>query len=202
MSLLIKNLGLTGYQETWKSMKDHIKSQPETDEIWLTEHPPIFTTGLNKKESMLPKSDIPHLFVDRGGKITYHGPGQIIIYILVNLKRNNLTIRKLISILENSVITLLLKYEIESYAKKEAPGIYIKQKKIASVGLRIKKGFTYHGLSINIKMDLHPFTIINPCGFSDLKMAQLSDFSDNINMKEIQNCLTKNIQKEFKLNDE
>jgi lipoyl(octanoyl) transferase len=198
MSLLIKNLGLTSYQETWKAMKDHIKSQPETDEIWLTEHPPIFTTGLNKKESMLPKSDIPHLFVDRGGKITYHGPGQIIIYILVNLKRNNLTIRKLISILESSVITLLLKYKIESYAKKEAPGIYIKQKKIASVGLRIKKGFTYHGLSINIKMDLAPFTIINPCGFSDLKMAQLSDFLDNINIKEIQNCLIKNIQKEFK----
>ena len=109
MPLRIKNLGITDYQETWETMKNHIKRQPETDEIWLTEHPPIFTTGLNKKEFILPKSNIPHLFVDRGGKITYHGPGQIIIYILVGLKRNNLTIRKLISILEDSVIALLLK---------------------------------------------------------------------------------------------
>ena len=197
MPLQIKNLGTTDYQETWEAMKSHINSQPEADEVWLTEHHPIFTTGLNKKGLILPKSDIPHLFVDRGGKITYHGPGQIIIYLLVSLKRNNITIRKVISILENSVIALLLKYKIESYAKKEAPGIYINEKKIASVGLRIKNGFTYHGLSINIKMNLHPFTTINPCGFSDLKMAQLSDFSDNINMKEIQNCLIKNIQKEF-----
>ena len=197
MPLRIKNLGTTDYQETWEAMKSHINSQPETDEVWLTEHPPIFTTGLNKKGLILPKSDIPHLFVDRGGKITYHGPGQIIIYLLVSLKRNNITIRKVISILENSVIALLSKYKIEAYAKKEAPGIYINEKKIASVGLRIKNGFTYHGLSINIKMNLHPFTKINPCGFSDLKMAQLSDFSDNINMKEIQNCLIKNIQKEF-----
>jgi len=197
MPLQIKNLGTTDYQETWEAMKSHINSQPEADEVWLTEHHPIFTTGLNKKGLILPKSDIPHLFVDRGGKITYHGPGQIIIYLLVSLKRNNITIRKVISILENSVIALLLKYKIEAYAKKEAPGIYINEKKIASVGLRIKNGFTYHGLSINIKMNLHPFTTINPCGFSDLKMAQLSDFSDNINMKEIQNCLIKNIQKEF-----
>jgi len=198
MPLQIKNLGTTDYQETWEAMKSHINSQPEADEVWLTEHHPIFTTGLNKKGLILPKSDIPHLFVDRGGKITYHGPGQIIIYLLVSLKRNNITIRKVISILENSVIALLLKYRIKSYAKKEAPGIYVNQKKIASVGLRIKNGFTYHGLSINVKMNLHPFTTINPCGFSDLKMAQLSDFSDNINMKEIQNCLIKNIQKEFK----
>jgi len=198
MPLQIKNLGTTDYQETWEAMKSHINSQPEADEVWLTEHHPIFTTGLNKKGLILPKSDIPHLFVDRGGKITYHGPGQIIIYLLVSLKRNNITIRKVISILENSVIALLLKYKIEAYAKKEAPGIYINEKKIASVGLRIKNGFTYHGLSINIKMNLHPFTAINPCGFSGLKMAQLSDFSDNINMKEIQNCLIKNIQKEFK----
>jgi lipoyl(octanoyl) transferase len=197
MPLQIKNLGTTDYQETWEAMKSHINSQPEADEVWLTEHHPIFTTGLNKKGLILPKSDIPHLFVDRGGKITYHGPGQIIIYLLVSLKRNNITIRKVISILENSVIALLLKYRIKSYAKKEAPGIYVNQKKIASVGLRIKNGFTYHGLSINVKMNLHPFTTINPCGFSDLKMAQLSDFSDNINMKEIQNCLIKNIQKEF-----
>ena len=197
MPLQIKNLGTTDYQETWEAMKSHINSQPEADEVWLTEHHPIFTTGLNKKGLILPKSDIPHLFVDRGGKITYHGPGQIIIYLLVSLKRNNITIRKVISILENSVIALLLKYRIKSYAKKEAPGIYVNQKKIASVGLRIKNGFTYHGLSINIKMNLHPFTTINPCGFKDLKMAQLSDFSDNINMKEIQNCLIKNIQKEF-----
>ena len=116
------------------------------------------------------------MFVDRGGKTTYHGPGQLIIYTLINIKKNNLTIRKIVSILENSVIDFLKKNKISSHSKLEAPGVFVKEKKICSIGLRIKKNYTYHGLSFNVDMDTKPFTMINPCGFAGLKMAQLSDY--------------------------
>ena len=202
MSFEIKNLGLTDYQETWEAMKSHVKKNPKTDELWITEHLPIYTTGINKKKFIMPKNKIQHLFVDRGGKITYHGPGQLIIYVLINLERNNITIRKLVTILEESVIALLKKYKIKSNAKKDAPGIYVNEKKIGSIGLRIKNGFTYHGLSINIDMDLGPFLNINPCGFSDLKMAQLSDFIVNINMQEIKDYIIKKKKKKIKLHYE
>ena len=199
MSFKIKNLGLTEYQSTWDAMKKHINESPENDELWITEHSPIYTTGLNKKEFVLPESKIPHLFVDRGGKITYHGPGQLIIYVLINLRKNNINIRKLVTILEQSVISLLAKYKIEAYAKKEAPGIYVDEKKIASVGLRIKNGFTYHGLSINIDMNLRPFLKINPCGFSNLKMTQLSELITNINTEEIKDYITMAIKERIEL---
>ena len=176
MSLKIKYLGFTDYSNTLKDMKYYIDQSPINDELWITEHQPIFTTGVNKKNCTIPTSDIPHLFVDRGGKTTYHGPGQLIIYTLINIKKNNLTIRKLVSILENSVIDFLKKNKISSHSKLEAPGVFVKEKKICSIGLRIKKNYTYHGLSFNVDMDTKPFTMINPCGFAGLKMAQLSDY--------------------------
>ena len=177
MSINIKHLGCTDYLNTWQDMKYFIDQSPIKDELWITEHPPIFTTGVNKRNCTTPDTDIPHLFVDRGGEITYHGPGQLIIYTLINIKKNNLTIRQLVSILENSIIDFLMQNKINSYSKKEAPGVYINEKKICSIGLRIKKNYAYHGLSFNIDMDTKPFTIIDPCGFTDLKMAQLSDFN-------------------------
>ena len=177
MHIVVKNLGLTNYEKTWREMKDFIASDPEEDEIWVTEHPPIFTTGVNKNKSVIPKTNIPHLFVDRGGKITYHGPGQLIIYTLINIKKNNITIRQLVSLLENSIIDFLEKNKINSYSKINAPGVYTDEKKICSIGLRIKKNYAYHGLSLNVDMDTKPFTMIDPCGFSGLKMAQLSDFN-------------------------
>jgi lipoyl(octanoyl) transferase len=177
MPLNIKQLGCTDYINTWEDMKYFIDQAPIQDELWITEHQPIFTTGVNKKNCLIPDTDIPHLFVDRGGKITYHGPGQLIIYTLINIKKNNLMIRQLVSILENSVIDFLKKNKINSYSKIEAPGVFIDEKKICSIGLRIKKDYAYHGLSFNVDMDTKPFTLIDPCGFPSLKMSQLSDFN-------------------------
>jgi len=177
VDIVVKNLGLTDYEKTWREMKSFIASNPEKDEIWVTEHPPIFTTGVNKNESVIPKTNIPHLFVDRGGKITYHGPGQLIIYTLINIKKNNITIRQLVSLLENSIIDFLKKNKINAYSKIETPGVYIEETKICSIGLRIKKNYAYHGLSFNVDMNTRPFTMIDPCGFTGLKMAQLSDFN-------------------------
>jgi len=177
MPLNIKHLGRTDYINTWRGMKYFIDQAPIKDELWITEHQPIFTTGVNKKNCLIPDTDIPHLFVDRGGKITYHGPGQLIIYTLINIKKNNLKIRQLVSILENSVIDFLKKNKINSYSKIEAPGVFIDGEKICSIGLRIKKNYAYHGLSFNVDMDTKPFTLIDPCGFPGLKMSQLSDFN-------------------------
>jgi lipoyl(octanoyl) transferase len=177
MPLNIKQLGLTDYINTWTDMKCFIDQAPIKDELWITEHQPIFTTGVNKKNCLIPDSNIPHLFVDRGGKITYHGPGQLIVYTLIDIKKNRLTIRELVSILENSVIDFLKKNKINSYSKIEAPGVFIDGRKISSIGLRIKKNYAYHGLSFNVDMDTNPFSLIDPCGFPGLKMSQLSDFN-------------------------
>jgi lipoyl(octanoyl) transferase len=177
MPLNIKQLGLTDYINTWTDMKCFIDQAPIKDELWITEHQPIFTTGVNKKNCLIPDSNIPHLFVDRGGKITYHGPGQLIIYTLINIKKNNLTIRHLVSILEDSIIEFLKKNKIDSHSKIKAPGVFVDEKKICSIGLRIKNNYAYHGLSFNVDMDTKPFSLIAPCGFPDLKMAQLSDFN-------------------------
>ena len=177
MPLNIKQLGCTDYINTWEDMKYFIDQASIQDELWITEHQPIFTTGVNKKNCLIPDTNIPHIFVDRGGKITYHGPGQLIIYTLINIKKNNLMIRQLVSILENSVIDFLKKNKINSYSKIEAPGVFIDEKKICSIGLRIKKNYAYHGLSFNVDMDTKPFTLIDPCGFPSLKMSQLSDFN-------------------------
>jgi len=177
MPLNIKQLGCTDYINTWEDMKYFIDQASIQDELWITEHQPIFTTGVNKKNCLIPDTNIPHIFVDRGGKITYHGPGQLIIYTLINIKKNNLMIRQLVSILENSVIDFLKKNKINSYSKIEAPGVFIDEKKICSIGLRIKKNYAYHGLSFNVDMDTKPFTLIDPCGFPGLKMSQLSDFN-------------------------
>lgn len=205
MPTIIKNLGRTDYSNTWQDMKFFIDQSPTQDELWITEHKPIFTTGVNKKNCTLPNTNIPHLFVDRGGKITYHGPGQLIIYTLINIKKNNLTIRKLVSILESSIIEFLKKNKITSYSRKDAPGVYIGKKKICSIGLRIKKNYCYHGLSFNVDMDIKPFTIIDPCGFTDLKMAQLSDFNIKSTVKksgkDIANIINKKLTHHYEQNN-
>ena len=177
MTINIKYLGCTDYENTWRDMKNFINQAPKKDELWITEHQPIFTTGVNKKNCIIPDTNIPHLFVDRGGKITYHGPGQLIIYTLINIKKNKLNIRHLVSILEDSIIEFLKKNKINSFSKIEAPGVFIGEEKICSIGLRIKNNYTYHGLSFNVDIDTKPFSLIDPCGFPDLKMAQLSDFN-------------------------
>ena len=194
MALNIKYLGLTDYKTCWLAMKAHIANNPQSDEIWVTEHNPIYTTGLNKKNFKLPNSSIPHLFVDRGGKITFHGPGQIIFYFLINLDKNKLSIRQLVSGIERSILMYLKNKKIIGKLKKNAPGIYVDEKKIASIGLRLKKGYTYHGLSLNVNMNLDPFLDIDPCGYKGLKMSQLEDYLPKISQSEVE----KEVLEQFK----
>ena len=156
------------------------------DEIWITEHPPIYTLGLNgKPEHLLTATNIPILPVDRGGQITYHGPGQLIIYVLADLKRLNKGPRQIVTLLEQAVITVLAQYGICAAARADAPGVYVTDKKIAALGLRIRRGCCYHGLSINNAMDLTPFQHINPCGYAGLQVTQLADFGVDIQNHEL-----------------
>jgi len=194
MALNIKYLGLTDYKTCWLAMKAHIENNPKSDEIWVTEHNPIYTTGLNKKDLKLPNSSIPHIFVDRGGKITFHGPGQIIFYFLINLNKNKLSIRRLVAGIENCIVMYLKNKNIIGKLKKNAPGIYVDEKKIASIGLRLKKGYTYHGLSLNVNMNLDPFLDIDPCGYKGLKMSQLEDYLPKISQSEVE----KEVLEQFK----
>lgn len=178
--LIVRQLGLQDYQEIWHKMQDFTDNrQADTlDEIWLVEHPPVFTQGqAGKPEHLLQTSTIPVVQSDRGGQITYHGPGQQVMYVLIDIRRQqNLNVRQLVTALEQSVVKTLADYGIEGYPKADAPGVYINGKKICSLGLRIRKGCSFHGLAFNINMDLTPFHYINPCGYAGLEMCQLADF--------------------------
>ena len=186
MSIDVKSLGVTSYESTWNEMKNFASKRNDftQDEIWITEHEAIYTLGLNKKDFKQPlRKDIPVLAVDRGGKITYHGRGQLIIYPLIDLKRYHLNIRSFVTLIEKSIINFLSHHGIKASAKIEAPGVYIGNKKIASLGLRIKNHTSYHGLSMNIDMDLAPFEAIDPCGYKDLQMTQLKTFTNSISIE-------------------
>ena len=188
MSIGVKYLGLTPYESTWNEMKNFTSKRDHStlDEIWITEHEAIYTVGLNRKNFKKPlRDDIPMLHVDRGGKITYHGRGQLIIYPLIDLERYHLTIRSFVTLIEKSIVGFLSRRDIKANAKIEAPGVYIENKKSASLGLRIKNHASYHGFSLNIDMDLSPFDAIDPCGFKDLKMTQLKTFTDDISIESI-----------------
>jgi lipoyl(octanoyl) transferase len=175
--LITRNLGLSDYQTTLANMQAFTNNRhtQTPDEIWLTEHDSVYTLGLNRKNMRLPNSEIPLLLVDRGGKITYHGIGQVVIYTLIDLKRRNLNVRQLVNILESSIIELLTKYNVNANAKIDAPGVYVDAKKIASLGLRLKNNCCYHGLSLNVDMDLAPFAEIDPCGYVGLEVTQTKD---------------------------
>ena len=190
--VIIRQLGLQNYLATWQAMQQFTQQRHENtpDEIWILEHPPVFTQGQNgKAEHLLAPGDIPVIKVDRGGQITYHGPGQIVIYILIDIKRKPFNVREIVTLLENSVIDLLTEYQINAMAKREAPGVYIDRKKICSIGLRIKRGCTFHGLAFNVAMNMEPFSRIHPCGFPDLVMTQLSELYPNIDIAMIGNKL-------------
>lgn len=179
MPLITRKLGLTDYQNTLAAMQAFTanRTSDTPDELWLTEHEQIYTLGLNRKNIRLPNNSIPVVNVDRGGKITYHGPGQVVIYLLIDLNRSKRNVRQLVDIIESSIIDLLAQYSVVSNTKKDAPGVYIDQKKIASVGLRLKRDCCYHGLSLNVDMDLNPFKAIDPCGYAGLKMTQTKDLN-------------------------
>jgi len=185
MNIVIKQLGLQPYEATWQAMQDFTDNRTETtaDEVWIVEHPAVFTQGLNgKAEHLLHATDIPIVQTDRGGQITYHGPGQSIVYVLVDLKRAKLGVRALVTALENSIIEYLKQLGIDSSARADAPGVYVNGKKIASLGLKIRKQRSYHGLALNVSMDLTPFQTVNPCGLQGMLMTQISDYIAQENM--------------------
>ena len=176
--LIVQRLGLVDYQATWAAMQTFtaIRTPDTPDEIWVLQHPPVYTLGLNGKPEHLPlNSGIPVIKIDRGGQITYHGPGQIVIYLLLDLKRRGMGVRALVSLMEQAVVTLLRNHGIEAKNRADAPGVYVKGAKIAALGLRIKRGCSYHGLSLNVDMDLTPFLAINPCGYPDMQVTQTKD---------------------------
>lgn len=178
--LTVHILGLQPYETVWQNMRDFTQTRDESikDQLWLVEHPPVFTQGqAGKPEHILFNSDIPVIETDRGGQVTYHGPGQIVAYPLLNLKRLKLGVRELVTRIERSVVTFLQLYNIDAYPKKDAPGVYVNEQKIASLGLRVRKGCSYHGVAININPDLSPFLLINPCGYAGLSMTRLSDLT-------------------------
>jgi len=175
----VKNLGKQPYLEVYKKMQNFTANRTKTtaDEIWLVEHPSVFTQGLNGKPEHLLCTDIEIVPTDRGGQVTYHGEGQLIIYLLIDLKRASLGIKELIHIMEQAIINFLADFKITAKAKVDAPGVYIANKKIASLGLKVKKFCSYHGLAINIDMDLSPFKLINPCGLKGMQMTQLANLT-------------------------
>lgn len=191
MNLKVRKLGLIDYQACWDAMRDFTEARAADtpDEIWFLQHPRVFTQGqAGKAEHVIAPGDIPVIQVDRGGQVTYHGPGQIVGYLLVDLRRRGLGIRALVNAIENAIIAVLAQNGVASFAKPDAPGVYLQGAqgagrdgaKIAALGLRVRRGCTFHGLSLNIDMDLEPYARINPCGFSGLQVTQLRDLVERV----------------------
>ncbi len=188
MQMLIKRLGRQDYETVWRQMQDYTLSRDETsaDQIWIVEHPAVYTLGLNgKTEHLLNTEGIPVIETDRGGQVTYHGQGQLVVYLLLDIERLQIGVRKVVTVLEQAMISTLAQYGIKAEAKAEAPGVYVDDKKIGSVGLRVKRGCCYHGLSLNNNMDLTPFNHINTCGYPSLEVTQLADLNINIETCEL-----------------
>lgn len=175
---VIRRLGRVEYEPTWRKMQamTEARGADQPDELWFLEHPPVFTLGLNgRREHLLAPGDIPVVQVDRGGQVTYHGPGQLVVYPLLDLGRRGLGVRQLVCALERAVIRCVAGYGIDAVGDRDAPGVYVGGRKLASIGLRIRRNCSYHGLALNVDMDLEPFRRINPCGFQGLEVTQLAD---------------------------
>ena len=195
----IKEKGLQDYTSTWQEMVSFTKNRNSRtkDELWTLEHRSVFTQGLSgKPEHLLKETNIEVIQSDRGGQITYHGPGQLIIYCLIDIKRLGIGVKQMVTIIENSIMNLLSDYSITSHKIPGAPGVYVDGSKIAALGLKVKRGKTYHGLSLNIDMNLAPYGLINPCGYKDLNVTQMSDLTDNkLELDTIKKKLTKYLTK-------
>ena len=193
----IREKGLQDYVKTWEEMKSFTENRNSDtpDELWTLEHNSVFTQGLSgKPEHLLKATQIPIIQSDRGGQITYHAPGQLIIYCLIDIKRLGIGIKKMVTIIEQSLVELLSSYDITAHTLKGAPGVYVNDSKIAALGLKVKQGRTYHGLSLNIDMDLSPYKLINPCGYSDLKVTKMRNLTDNsLSISDIQHELSEHL---------
>jgi lipoyl(octanoyl) transferase len=184
----VVHLGTTDYRRTWEEMKayTHRRDLLTPDQLWITEHPPVYTQGLNgRAEHILNSADIPVVQVDRGGQVTYHGPGQLVIYCMLDLNRLGIGVKKLVARLEESVIDWLQQQGVSAHTRAGAPGVYVDQAKIAALGLRIRKGCCYHGLSVNVDMELEPFSRIDPCGYPGLAVTQLRDLGVDVGIEQL-----------------
>lgn len=194
--LVVRRLGRQDYHPVWQAMHDFTDQRDDStrDEVWLVEHNPVFTQGqAGKAEHLLNTGDIPVVQSDRGGQVTYHGPGQIVAYFLINLRRKKLGVRELVTDIENLVINTLKAYNIDSAARPDAPGVYVDGKKICSLGLRIRKGCSFHGLALNVNMDLSPFLRINPCGYQGMEMVQVSNLCGPTHIEDVEQQLIKEL---------
>ncbi|MEZ8102401.1 lipoyl(octanoyl) transferase LipB [Vibrio bivalvicida] len=194
--LVVKHLGRQDYEPIWQAMHDFTDNRTEdtADEVWLVEHNPVFTQGqAGKGEHLLNTGDIPVVQSDRGGQVTYHGPGQLVAYFLINLRRKKIGVRDLVTHIENLVINTLKAYNIDSAARPDAPGVYVDGKKICSLGLRIRKGCSFHGLALNVNMDLTPFHRINPCGYAGMEMVQVSQLGGPEDITQVETKLVEEL---------
>ncbi len=185
--LVIRQLGNMDYETVWRAMQQFTDDRDDSvdDELWLVEHPAVFTQGqAGKEEHLLMPGDIPVVKVDRGGQVTFHGPGQQVIYFMINLRRRKMGVRELVTLIENGIVNTLAQYDIKAYPKPDAPGVYVDDKKVASLGLRVRKGCSFHGLAINVNMDMSPFLRINPCGYAGLEMVQTAELDGPDNVSE------------------
>ncbi len=204
MNVIVRYLGLQDFQSVWHRMRDFNDGRgPETDdEIWLLQHSSVFTLGINgKHEHVLDRGDIPLVECDRGGQVTYHGPGQLIAYLLMDVRRNKLGVRSMVSAMEQAVIDLLQQDGIAAYAKPQAPGVYVDEAKIAALGLRFKRGGSYHGLSLNVDMDLAPFRLINPCGYPGLKVINMRDLGLSYSIDQVADRLLACLCRQFAIDE-
>ncbi len=201
--LIVRHFDTIEYQQTWENMRDFTdhRANDTPDELWLLEHPPVFTQGLaGKAEHILNPHSIPIVQTDRGGQVTYHGPGQLVAYALFDLKRQQLHARELVRKLENSVIDTLSTIGIIAQSRCDAPGVYVQEAKICSIGLRVRKYCSYHGIALNVDMDLTPFSYINPCGYEGMKMTQIKAFSPSITIENTKQILVEAVMKNFGYN--
>ena len=190
--LRVRDLGLTDYEPVWRDMQRFTDERDAgtADEIWFTEHKPVFTLGLNAaREHVLAPGDIPVVQIDRGGQVTYHGPGQLMIYPLVDIRRAKIGVRELVTALEQSVVDLAAGYGIEAASRADAPGVYVAGTKLASVGLRIRRGASFHGMALNVNVDLEPFSRINPCGFEGLEVTDLARLGAESDLTAVRDAL-------------
>ena len=195
-NIKIKQLGLQDYRPVWQAMQDFTqqRNKKSADELWVVEHTPVFTLGRNgKRKHILDAGDIPIIPIDRGGQVTYHGPGQLVIYLLIDLKRRQLGVRQLVTYIENTLINFLASNHICANSDPQAPGVYVDAKKIAALGLRISRGCSTHGLSLNIDMDLSAFKRINPCGYKGMEVTQCKDLGIHKSMSQIAEELTQSL---------
>jgi lipoyl(octanoyl) transferase len=186
--LIVRNLGIQEYEPVWREMQNFTAERDANtaDEFWILEHPPVFTMGLNGKDKhLLNTADIPVINIDRGGQVTYHGPGQLVLYTLLDLERLKIGVKELVAIIETAIINTLKQYGIQAQSKENAPGVYVEGAKIAALGLRIKKNKSYHGLSLNVDMNLTPFQFINPCGYENLAVTQLKTLLPQIDLNSV-----------------